>query len=99
MRGEVSLNELYAWLMSRSWNMHKNSEPDAVDLAGSVEELFFARADGLIDDSDLRRALLVLQNRLIVSKPIDADESLIAAQPRFAMSERWLVPQFDLVAA
>lgn len=54
LSGQSSLGDLYAWLMDRSWNMHKDSKPKAVDLAAEVEALFFERSDGVLNDSDLR---------------------------------------------
>lgn len=62
LRGEVSLNDLYAWLMDRSWNMHKDSAPEAVELAADVEALFFERSDGIISDEQLRSRLGALVN-------------------------------------
>lgn len=55
--GEVSLNDLYRWLMDRSWNMHLDSEPPAVQLAADVEALFFDRGDGMLSDAETLRAL------------------------------------------
>jgi hypothetical protein len=57
LAGHSSLDDLYSWLMSRSWNMHRDSAPAAVQLAGDVESLFFERSDGLRDDDSLRREL------------------------------------------
>lgn len=60
VRGDVSLSELYAWLMARSWNMHRDSGPAAVELAACVEALFFDQSSGVIDDAALREALAAL---------------------------------------
>ena len=57
LRGAVSLNDLYAWLMARNRNMHKDSEPAAIELANVVEDLFFDRADGSIDDASVGYSL------------------------------------------
>lgn len=62
LSGSLSLNELYAWLMDRSWNMHLDSDQSAVELAADVEALFFERSDGLINDAVLRERLLSLLN-------------------------------------
>jgi hypothetical protein len=66
LKGEVSLNDFYSWLMARSWNMHKNSESSAVELAGDVEEIFFERADGRLDDRAVRHALSLLLNNVVI---------------------------------
>lgn len=60
LKGEASLNDLYSWLMSRSWNMHKDSAPAAIELAADVEVLFFERSSGDIDDAEIRRQLALL---------------------------------------
>lgn len=67
-RGEVSLSDLYAWLMARSWNMHKDSSPAAVELAADVEALFFEN----LGDAELRTQLgLLLGNVVEISISID----------------------------
>lgn len=76
LRGQVSLNDLYAWLMDRSWNMHKDSDPEAVELAAEVEALFFERSDGIISDEKLRHSMLDLVNNAVIS--IEFDENLQA---------------------
>lgn len=60
-----SLNALYEWLMDRSWNMHKDSSPPAVELAAEVEALFFERSDGLLRDDELRIKLAALLNAIL----------------------------------
>lgn len=54
------LRDLYAWLMARSWNMQKDSDTRAVELAADVESLFFGLSDGTGDESSLRHELALL---------------------------------------
>jgi hypothetical protein len=68
IRGEVSLGDLYRWLMARSWNMHKDSEDGAVELAASVESLFFARSSGDISEEALRHDLSSLAKDMIAQE-------------------------------
>lgn len=42
---KVSLDEFEEWFSAASWNMHKDSEPEAIQMAGKVE-LILAEADG-----------------------------------------------------
>ena len=67
-----SLNDLYVWLMSRSWNMHKDSEPAAVELAAEVEALLLERSDGRLGDADVGRRIINLLNNVVVSHAIEA---------------------------
>ncbi len=46
--GSVSECDLYEWVAERSWNMHKDSHPRAIDLASSIE-LIFAELSSPID--------------------------------------------------
>lgn len=57
IRGDVSLSSLYEWLMARSWNMHHDSSPAAVELAAAVESLFVEQSNGVFDDNAVRNAL------------------------------------------
>lgn len=63
MSGEASITDLYHWLMGRTWNMHKDSEPAAIELACDVECLFFDRHDGLTDEEMIKHlhALMAAQ--------------------------------------
>ena len=67
VNGLVSFAGLYSWLMSRSWNMHKDSAASAIDLANNVEDLFFDRADGFLAENDLRLALMSLLNNVVIN--------------------------------
>jgi hypothetical protein len=77
LSGQMSLNDLYAWLMDRSWNMHKDSEPPAVELAAEVEALFFERSDGLILDSALLKKLRSLLNNISESWEVADDLKVV----------------------
>ncbi len=57
LRDQITLHDLYRWLMERSWNMHKDSEPAAVELAADVESLFFGIGCGEGLDGALRDEL------------------------------------------
>jgi hypothetical protein len=63
---EVSLNDLYRWLMARNWNMDRDSKDSAVDLASEVEMLFIERSSGDRSDSEVLQALGALVNPPIV---------------------------------
>lgn len=87
LSGSISLNELYDWLMDRSWNMHKDSLPAAVELAAEVEALFFKRSDGLIADPDVRSELSSLLNNIQESWVIgdELHSVVFAASPAVRM--------------
>ena len=56
LRGDLPLEDLYDWLMSRNWNTYRTSEPDAVALAEAVARVFWNPDIGA-DSENLRRAL------------------------------------------
>jgi len=99
VRGASSLNDLYDWLMSRSWNMHRDSAPAAVELAAEVEALLIERADGVLDSADVMRRIDGLLDRIVVSAPVDVAEQLVVAQPRFINSVPVFRPPFRLALA
>ena len=61
LEGSLPLNDLYRWLMAHSWNMHRDSPSDAVDLASELELLFIERSNGDLLDRELVAEL----NRMI----------------------------------
>lgn len=66
LSGSISLNDLYVWLMDRSWNMHKDSAQSAVELASEVEALFVERSNGHLDDAAMKARLELLPNELVL---------------------------------
>jgi hypothetical protein len=62
VRGAIPFEDLYDWLVARTWNMDRTSKPGAVELATAVERLFWDPAIGP-DEDKLRRALNGLLGR------------------------------------
>jgi hypothetical protein len=60
LSGELRLSDLYVWVMGRSWNMHKDSTPQACDLTANVECAFAERSAGDITDAELTEQLRAL---------------------------------------
>jgi hypothetical protein len=54
---QVSLTEFERWIGSASWNMHKDSDPRAVELASAILFLFSRYGDGELDGKQLRMEL------------------------------------------
>jgi hypothetical protein len=75
---KLPLFDFADWLDSKSWNMHRDSSPEAVKLVSSIELLFAEYDHGDLDEAQLRRELLGLLGfvvlRLRVS--LDLDEPL-----------------------
>lgn len=69
--GQLSLADLEDWIDDVSWNMHRDSEPDAVELASSVLALFSARDAGFLSEKDLRVRLNEMSSRVVLSIPPD----------------------------
>lgn len=59
LSGAITPSDLYRWVLSRGWNMHKDSSEAARELAGAVELVFFEREAAHTDD-DVRKSLAVL---------------------------------------
>jgi hypothetical protein len=95
----ASLADLYRWLMARNWNVLRNSDAAAVDLAGEVEELLFLRSDGHLRDEEAIDGLGKLLNNIVASAPMDVSRELVAARPRFINSEHWRLLKLRPVAA
>ena len=53
---ELSLDSFDEWLTSASWNMHKDSSAEAVELVGQIELLLSEQEIGLISHADLIRS-------------------------------------------
>ena len=76
LRGELSLNDFYDWLLARSWNMHRDSVQSAVDLASEVEAILFERAAGDRNDEDTRLLFLDL-----LAVPVSEVQSIALSAP------------------
>lgn len=59
---QLSLEQFENWLSSYSWNMHRDSSRDAVDLISSVHLLLSERDDQIFDEQSLKQEFLKLLN-------------------------------------
>lgn len=96
---ELSIVEFARWIMSNSWNMHRDSSRSAVSLVSEIHLLLAERDDFSLDDAAFIQELSVLNGNAVVSSPVDIDERIIESRPYFANSARWLVPAIPLVLA
>lgn len=58
--GSASLAELYRWLMARNWNILRNSDAAAIDLAGEVEDILREWSDSAQSESQAIHSLVGL---------------------------------------
>lgn len=93
IRGEVSLHALYEWVMSRSWNMHKDSSAQAVELASHVESLFFENPDEPVVLHGLKALLASAIEHQVFAIDGPPDDAVIV--PHSAASEWQLFPDRD----
>ena len=56
----ASLQDLYSWLMERNWNVLRNSEPSARDLAVEVEAILYEWSESLKSESKAVQELAAL---------------------------------------
>lgn len=75
LAGEIALNDLYRWLSARTWNMHKDSSPSAIDLACAVEVLFYERGDGDINALETKAQLADLLKRITPARTLRSGET------------------------
>jgi hypothetical protein len=71
LRNEISLENFADWIAANSWNMHKDSSPEAVDLVSSIELFLAERDDKTYTDQDFRRDLQTLLDNIIVCDPVN----------------------------
>ena len=88
LRNEMSLEDLSRWIMANSWNMHRDSSPEAVNLA-SILHLLLAERETPDQDVEFRASLGELLNDIVVSAPVDtaAQSALVL---RRINSDPWL---------
>lgn len=91
LSGRLSLDDLYIWLMSRSWNMHKDSSSAAIALANEVEDLFFDRSEGFLGESSMHSRLASLLHTITWTAEVgDAVNAMRPIQkPRASSSWPW----------
>src|SRR5687768_6899520 len=66
----LSLDAFEDWLVASSWNMHKDSSRDAIELALSVELLLSEYSSGHRSEADLFREFSDLVKNQVVSLQI-----------------------------
>jgi hypothetical protein len=76
LRNEISIEDFARWIMSNSWNMHKDSSDVAVDLVSNIH-LLLAERNAASNDDDFRNelsALLDEPNIIRISISISVDK-------------------------
>jgi hypothetical protein len=63
LRGEIALEQFEDWLVQRSWNMHRDSEPAAQKLVAAIELRLAEHSSGHLDEPSLRSELVPLVSR------------------------------------
>jgi hypothetical protein len=62
--GKVTLDDFEEWIVRESWNMFKDSSPEAIDLVSSIHVSFSERDDRILSKSELQNRLLSLLNHI-----------------------------------
>ena len=55
--GKISLEDFSDWILSSSWNMHKDSTPETVKLVSSIQLLFAEKDDNAYSETEFQRRL------------------------------------------
>ncbi len=74
---DLSLDDYEDWLVSKSWNMHRDSHPDAQRLVWSIESLLSENASNRLDDQQLRKRFKALLDNRVVTASIAPDARAI----------------------
>jgi hypothetical protein len=90
----LSLEDFADWIDDESWNMHRDSDPDAIELASSAHALLAERDARALDDAALRRELLALLNSIrasvVIGAPVSLPPKLSASKAYWVRpAERW----------
>jgi hypothetical protein len=63
---KISVIDFIRWIMSNSWNMHRDSSREAVDLVSQIHLLMAERDDFLLSDPEFLYELLRLNRALSI---------------------------------
>jgi len=70
LQNQLSLEAFEAWLVSESWDMHRDSSPSAQNLVVAIELLLAERSSSELSDARFRNELASLANNIISSVEI-----------------------------
>jgi hypothetical protein len=60
VQDKISLEQFENWLSASSWNMHRDSSQEAIEIASSIHLLLSERDDRVLSETDLRKQLFSL---------------------------------------
>jgi hypothetical protein len=83
LRNAKSLADFENWIASHSWNMHLDSDQEAIDLADDVEVALSEYSNSPMTIQELRARLLELATRaIVVNVNMDAPQYRAASSLR-----------------
>lgn len=68
LRNEISVVDFARWIMSNSWNMHKDSSSEAVDLVSNIHLLLAERHDAQSDEAFLQELAVIAGNPDVIDQ-------------------------------
>jgi hypothetical protein len=90
LRNELALDDFEDWLVSASWNMHKDSSRTAIDLASEIDSALMAYSSSSQMTEDDFRARLSSALRTAAMTPVSMDDAAIFMPPKTTGSARWV---------
>ena len=63
--GKLSLDAFEDWFVPNAWNAHKSSSSEAIELVSAIHLLLSERDDRILNEADLRNALVGLLNNVV----------------------------------
>ena len=90
LRNSISLSDFEDWLLTQSWNMHRDSDADSMALVADVTMLLTRYSDSHLTDRELRLRFFDLVNRVVANFSVEPNLSFAA---KFHSSNSMPVPR------
>lgn len=88
LTNSLSLDELEDWLVEKSWNMHLDSLPSAISLAGEIELTLMEYSDDAFSERELRKRMLEAISKVDQSFLLTDDSSFVERPKPITRSSR-----------
>lgn len=92
LKDNLSLDVFEDWLVGQSWNMHRDSAPDAQDLVSAIELSLSEYSSGHVNEAQLRDGLVSLLNNISESLFIGGSDAPVPLAPRTSAKAYWVRP-------
>lgn len=91
------LDEFEDWIVQRSWNMHRDSEPSAQKLIGQVELALAEFHNGHVSEAALRQALRNLARNYEIS--FNQNDNQATESVTYSSNSQVQIPPVGMIAS